>query len=197
MPGGSPVRRRSIVTVVAIVALTACDASAGASGARVASVTASPSAAGGTPGPTGPAEITLAVAGDVHFTERTLRLLRDPDTAFGPIATILRRADVAMVNLESAVTTRGTPEPKRFHFRAPPTAYQAVKAAGIDVVSLANNHALDYGRVGLLDTLDAATAAGVGWPTRCRRPGRRACPWSAPAGTSARRTGPGSPRSRG
>jgi poly-gamma-glutamate synthesis protein (capsule biosynthesis protein) len=66
-----------------------------------------------------------------------------------------------MVNLETAVTVRGTEEPKRFHFRAPPAAYDAVKAAGIDVVSIANNHALDYGRVGLADTLSYAAKAGV------------------------------------
>ena len=161
MRGGSVVVAVAVVAVVALAA--ACDSSAGASGARVpsAKVTVSPSPAGGTPGPTGPAQITLAFAGDVHFTERTLRLLRDPDSAFGPIATILGRADIAMVNLESAVTTRGTPEPKRFHFRAPPTAYQAVKAAGVDVVSLANNHALDYGRVGLADTLSSAATAAM------------------------------------
>ena len=103
----------------------------------------------------------MAFGGDVHFIERTLTLLDDPATAFGPVSAILGGADLAMVNLETAVTTRGTPEPKQFHFRAPPTAYAAVKAAGVDVVSLANNHTLDYGQVGLADTLDAAAAAGV------------------------------------
>jgi poly-gamma-glutamate capsule biosynthesis protein CapA/YwtB (metallophosphatase superfamily) len=57
------------------------------------------------------------------------------------------------------VTTRGTPEPKRYLFRAPPSAYQAVRAAGVDVVSLGNNHALDYGRVGLADSLEHARQA--------------------------------------
>jgi poly-gamma-glutamate synthesis protein (capsule biosynthesis protein) len=66
-----------------------------------------------------------------------------------------------MVNLETAVTTRGTPEPKQFHFRAPASAFDAVKAAGLDLVSLANNHTLDYGQVGLSDTLAAASATGV------------------------------------
>jgi poly-gamma-glutamate capsule biosynthesis protein CapA/YwtB (metallophosphatase superfamily) len=96
----------------------------------------------------------------VHFTGRTASLLRDPAAAFGPVADVLRGVDLAMVNLESAVTRRGTPEPKTYHFRAPPSAYDAVRAAGIDAVSLANNHSLDYGRIGLLDTLDAARAAG-------------------------------------
>lgn len=120
-----------------------------------------PAAPTAPPSPTGPAEITLAFAGDVHFTGRTESLLDDPATAFGSISSVLSAADIAMINLETAVTTRGTPEPKRFHFRAPPSTYEAVKAAGVDVVSIANNHALDYGRVGLADTLEAAKVAGV------------------------------------
>jgi poly-gamma-glutamate synthesis protein (capsule biosynthesis protein) len=66
-----------------------------------------------------------------------------------------------MVNLETAVTTRGTPEPEEFHFQAPVSAFEAVRAAGVDAATLANYHVLDYGRVGLLDTLDAAAVAGV------------------------------------
>jgi len=104
-------------------------------------------------------DLRLTFGGDVHFTGRNAALLDDPATAVGDFATQLRAADFAMVNLESAVTTRGTPEPKDFHFRAPPAAYTALAAAGIDLASLANNHTLDYGRVGLTDTLDAARAA--------------------------------------
>ncbi|MEV6368203.1 CapA family protein [Micromonospora musae] len=111
--------------------------------------------------PSQPTKITLAFAGDVHFTDRTADLLGDPATAFGSISSTLSAADLAMINLETAVTTRGTPEPKQFRFRAPASAYDAVKAAGIDVVSIANNHALDYGRTGLADTVDAAKAAGM------------------------------------
>ena len=96
----------------------------------------------------------------MHFAGRTLSLLADPATAFGPIARTLSAADLAMVNLETAVTRRGTPAPKQFHFRAPPSAVAAVRAAGVDVVSLANNHVLDYGQVGLADTLHAARVAG-------------------------------------
>ncbi len=123
---------------------------------RVASATASagpPSASA--------SDVTLAFAGDVHFSDRTAGLLADPATAFGPIASVLTSADLAMVNLETAVTDRGTPEPKQFHFRAPAAAFDAVRAAGVDVVTIANNHALDYGRVGLADTLDNARRAGV------------------------------------
>jgi poly-gamma-glutamate capsule biosynthesis protein CapA/YwtB (metallophosphatase superfamily) len=111
--------------------------------------------------PTGPPVITLAFGGDVHFSERTLSLLSDPSSAFGPVSALFTAADLAMVNLETAVTERGSPEPKQFHFRAPPSAFNAISSAGVDVVSLANNHTLDYGQVGLADTLSAAAAAGV------------------------------------
>jgi poly-gamma-glutamate capsule biosynthesis protein CapA/YwtB (metallophosphatase superfamily) len=134
------------------VPVAASSAPAVASSSPVASPSPSASAA---------VEFTMAIAGDVHITGRTATLLRNPATAFGPITPVLQGADLAMVNLETAVTERGTPEPKEFHFRAPASAFAAVRAAGVDAVSLANNHALDYGRVGLFDTLDAATAAGM------------------------------------
>ncbi|WP_433319692.1 CapA family protein [Micromonospora chersina] len=112
-----------------------------------------------TPVPTASVEVRLAFAGDVHFTGRTRGLLDDPETAFGPIASTLRDADLTLVNLETAVTDRGTPEPKTYHFRAPKTAFAALRAAGVDAASIANNHILDYGRQGLADTLDAAEEA--------------------------------------
>jgi poly-gamma-glutamate capsule biosynthesis protein CapA/YwtB (metallophosphatase superfamily) len=103
--------------------------------------------------------ITLSFAGDVHFTGRTARLLSDPATAFGPIASVLRSADFTAVNLETAVTSQGTPQPKNYHFRTTPLAFTALRDAGIDLVTMANNHVLDYGRVGLARTLAAARAA--------------------------------------
>src|SRR5260221_12861363 len=93
--------------------------------------------------------ITLAFAGDVHFTGRTARLLSHPATAFGPIAPLLRSADLTLVNLETAVTSGGTPQPKYYHFRTNPAAFTALRDAGIDIANMANNHVLDYGRVGL------------------------------------------------
>lgn len=164
-----PSRWRLAVTLVALLALAGCAGTAEQPGRwRPA-----PGPSGGTgslsPGPTGPPVVSLAFAGDVHFVEsdggvpnRTGALLAEPQTAFGPVAELLSAADLAMLNLETAVTTRGIPEPKSFHFRAPPAAYQAVRAAGVDLVSLANNHALDYGRQGLADTLAHAGSAGVG-----------------------------------
>jgi poly-gamma-glutamate capsule biosynthesis protein CapA/YwtB (metallophosphatase superfamily) len=103
--------------------------------------------------------ITLAFAGDVHFTGRTAKLLRNPATAFGPIAGLLRSTDLTVVNLETAVTDRGKPQPKYYHFRAKPAAFTALRDAGVDIANMANNHVLDYGRVGLSDTMAAAAHA--------------------------------------
>lgn len=93
--------------------------------------------------------------------ERATTLLDDPDSAFGPISEVFSASDIAVVNLETAVTTRGTVEPKRYLFKAPASAYETVKAAGVDLVSLGNNHVLDYGPVGLAGSLDSARKAGV------------------------------------
>ena len=147
----------TLVAAAAIAMLAACAPSATWTPPRTG-----PSASSSvSPSPAGPPTITIDFGGDVHFAGRTLSLLNDPATAFGSIKDELSSADLSIVNLETAVTTRGTEEPKEFHFRAPPSAYEAIKAAGVDVVTLANNHALDYGRVGLTDTLASAKAAGV------------------------------------
>jgi poly-gamma-glutamate synthesis protein (capsule biosynthesis protein) len=150
---------RFVAVVILLAGGCAAERSSPSPSSPVPSASGAPSASPSSPAP--PVEFTLAVAGDVHFTGRTAALLRAPERAFGPIAAVLGAADLAMVNLETAVTTRGTPEPKEFHFRAPPAAYAAVRAAGVDAVSLANNHVLDYGRIGLSDTLEAAAAAGM------------------------------------
>jgi len=121
--------------------------------------TTAPERAGDTREPTGE-PVTLAFGGDVHF-EGALesRLAADPSTTLGPIAGVLRRADLAMVNLETAITERGTPAPKDFTFRAPPSALTALKEAGVDVATMANNHGEDFGVVGLRDSLAAAREA--------------------------------------
>ena len=103
--------------------------------------------------------VTLAFAGDVHFTGRTARLLSDPATAFGPIATVLKSADFTALNLETSVTSRGTAQQKTYHFRTVPTAFTALRDGGVSLVTMANNHVLDYGQAGLADTLAAAKAA--------------------------------------
>jgi hypothetical protein len=123
-------------------------------------------ATGGSREPRG--RVTLAFVGDMHFQIQLAGLLDRPHSALAPIARSLRSADVTMANLESAVTTRGSLDPKelerpdhRFWFRAPPSAFRFLGAAGVDVVTMANNHAADYGPVGLADTLVAARRSPV------------------------------------
>jgi hypothetical protein len=103
-------------------------------------------------------DVTLAFAGDVHFAGRVARLLKDPATTFDPITSVLKSADFTAVNLETPVTSRGQPQPKTYHFATTPVAFTALRDAGVDLVTMANNHILDYGQTGLADTLAAAKA---------------------------------------
>jgi poly-gamma-glutamate capsule biosynthesis protein CapA/YwtB (metallophosphatase superfamily) len=166
-------RRTAAALALAALALSGCvsvrddgggDATAGATStsttARPRPTTTAPPRAGAGREPTGD-PVTIAFGGDVHFEGAVAaRLARDPATTFGPIAGVLRRADLAVVNLETAITERGTPAPKEFIFRAPPSAFAALDAAGVDVATMANNHGADFGVVGIRDSLAAARQAG-------------------------------------
>ena len=153
--------RRRLVTLLLVIGLAGCAAVTPES--HPTPVRSQVSAAASHAAGTGPSsvspDITLAFAGDVNFARRTRRLLRHPAAAFGPVSVVLGSADLTAMNLETAVTSRGTPQPKQFHFRITAKAFTAIRAAGIDVVTMANNHVLDYGQAGLADTLAAAKAA--------------------------------------
>jgi len=107
------------------------------------------------------APVTFAFAGDIHF-EGVLRSKLDanPASVLASIAPVLGSADLTVANLETAVTTRGIPQPKEYNFRAPPSALTALAAGGIDVASMANNHGMDYGRTGLADSILASRSSG-------------------------------------
>jgi poly-gamma-glutamate synthesis protein (capsule biosynthesis protein) len=131
------------------------------------------------PGPRGPLgsgqKVTFAFAGDVHCPNQfdteggavytgvpvlADRLKADPTNVLSAITPILSAADLAMVNLETAITDRGEPVAgKNFHFRSPAESFIALKSAGVDVVNMANNHALDYGPVGMEDTFAAIASS--------------------------------------
>jgi poly-gamma-glutamate synthesis protein (capsule biosynthesis protein) len=145
---------RLLVAVVAVSMAAACSPSSAAPPGFVSSLSPSPAPVASSSGPA--PSLTFAFGGDVHFFGRTAPLLTSPSTAFGSMAATLRAADLTMVNLETAITERGTEQPKTFHFRAPATAFDALRAAGVDLVTMANNHVLDYGQVGLADTLAGA-----------------------------------------
>jgi poly-gamma-glutamate synthesis protein (capsule biosynthesis protein) len=163
----------ALTGTVGVLLIAACTSSAGpsdsasASGSRSGpaplSASRSPAsspAPAGSAGPTGSAPasgvVRIGLAGDVHFAQRTATLLAtDPATVFGPAAAGLAEPDLTMLNLETSISVGGTPENKSFTFQAPPTAFPALKAAGVDLVTMANNHAADYGGDGLAQTLAA------------------------------------------
>ncbi|MFA1546578.1 CapA family protein [Actinomadura chokoriensis] len=158
-------RRGKAVAVVAMTGVALASAACGGSEAEGTTPTPATSAAKG-PGGTRPAAtakepIVLAFGGDTHFEGQLRGRLANPSTALGPVAKQLRAADLAMVNLETAITTGGTQAPgKEFAFRAPATALQALKASGVDVASMANNHGMDFMEGGLRDSLAAIKKTG-------------------------------------
>ncbi|WP_433499255.1 CapA family protein [Sphaerimonospora sp. CA-214678] len=142
------------VTLLALLLPTACTAAEGEPTPTPVEQRATSAAPSPKPRPR---PYTISFAGDVHF-EGILRarLDRDPRTALGPIAAVLRKSDLTALNLETAITTGGRPAPgKQYTFRAPASAFTALKAAGVDVVTMANNHGMDYMESGLADTLTA------------------------------------------
>jgi poly-gamma-glutamate capsule biosynthesis protein CapA/YwtB (metallophosphatase superfamily) len=72
------------------------------------------------------------------------------------------RPDARIVNLETSITSGGKPEPKGINYRMHPANVAVLRAAGIDCCVLANNHALDWGEQGLMETLDTLAGAGIG-----------------------------------
>jgi len=110
--------------------------------------------------------ILLAAGGDVLLGRKVGRLAaeRGWDYPLSGMAGILGEADIAFVNNEAALCTGGRPLPgKGIWLRADPDAARALARAGIDVVSIANNHVLDYDGEGFEETLEALESAGVAY----------------------------------
>ena len=113
--------------------------------------------------------MTLALAGDTMLGRGVAERLReDPrHPLLAPdVEEVAQEADLFLVNLECCISERGEriAEPgKPFFFRAPPVAAERLAEMGVDCVTLANNHALDYGPDALEDTFTHLEAAGVRW----------------------------------
>ena len=109
--------------------------------------------------------LVIAAVGDIMLDGSAREIMQEQgyDHAFDKMRPWLQKADIAFGNLEGPLTERGEPAPdKKYLFRSPPAKVaEALKAAGFDVVSLANNHSLDYGSVGLADTIAALDKVGV------------------------------------
>jgi poly-gamma-glutamate synthesis protein (capsule biosynthesis protein) len=109
----------------------------------------------------------LALAGDTMLGRGVAERLAEapPESLFSPqVADAAGEADLFVLNLECCISDRGAPWPdpsKPFFFRAPPAAVKTLAHLGVDCVTLANNHALDFGEEALLDTLEHLDAAGI------------------------------------
>ncbi len=123
---------------------------------------ATPAALTATPTPE-PITLTVAAVGDLMFARDVVTLMQQhgPAYPFARVTALLAGSDLLIGNLEGTFTERGEPLDKFYTFRAPPALAEALTAGGFDAVSLANNHAGDFGPVGLRDTLDALDAIGV------------------------------------
>jgi poly-gamma-glutamate capsule biosynthesis protein CapA/YwtB (metallophosphatase superfamily) len=110
--------------------------------------------------------VRLALAGDTMLGRAVALVLerRPPQSLVADeIVEMTRAADLFVLNLECCISERGEPVPKWFNFRAPPQAVETLLHLGVDCVTLANNHALDYGPEALLDTFEHLRAAGIRW----------------------------------
>jgi poly-gamma-glutamate synthesis protein (capsule biosynthesis protein) len=106
----------------------------------------------------------VAASGDV-LADRLVGAFIDKnggEAVFADVRPLLETADLAFVNLECPLSERGTRDPhKEYTFLGRPALVDGLVSAGIDVVSLANNHAVDFGRSALLDTIQRLSKAGV------------------------------------
>lgn len=116
-----------------------------------------------TPSPTPDGEVTIAAVGDIMLA-RDLIDLMEANGALYPferVRSLLEDADLTIANMEGTFTERGIAAGKLYTFRTPPRFAAGLAQAGIDLVSLGNNHTMDFGPEGLEDTLAALDAAGI------------------------------------
>lgn len=106
----------------------------------------------------------IGLVGDVMLGRLVNERLRrvGADYPWGDTDSVLRRADLTVANLECVLAAGGEPEPgKVFHFRSDPKNVASLRSAGIGMVSLANNHVLDYGAGAFREMLPALDSAGI------------------------------------
>ncbi len=88
-------------------------------------------------------------------------LAQGPQIVFARVQSALNQADVLVGNLECTITDSSQPAHKSFTMEAPPETARALSLGGFDVLSLANNHSMDYGFAGLMDTRNSLGQYGI------------------------------------
>lgn len=114
-----------------------------------------------------PQTITITAVGDLLFDLSPRRLInaRGGAAPLAKVASRLRAADLTIANLETTLSNRGRAvrgKPAHLIFNGHPKGIESLKSSGVDLVSLANNHAMDHGKLALADTLAALNGAGIG-----------------------------------
>ncbi len=109
------------------------------------------------------ASITLMAVGDVMLGRTIGEMIETHgiEAPFAFTAETLSSADITLGNLECSISTLGEPDDKTYAFRAPLAAAESLSYGGFDLVSLANNHILDYGPDALEETLNALSAHSI------------------------------------
>lgn len=108
---------------------------------------------------------TISLVGDIMLGSRVSTLARKHGMAFlfDGVAERFQHDDLTLGNLECAVTNGGIAQEKQYTFRMDPKWLPEVKACGVDIVSVANNHSLDYGRTAFSQGLTEITNAGIAY----------------------------------
>jgi len=107
-----------------------------------------------------PGTVTLVFVGDVMLADGPGRAIEAGKDPLAHVQSLLADSDLAVANLECPISTRGVAEDKVYTFRAHPRVVP-LAAKHFGAVSLANNHAVDFGREALVDTLDLLKQGGI------------------------------------
>ncbi|MHB9130663.1 MAG: CapA family protein [Armatimonadota bacterium] len=106
---------------------------------------------------------TISFVGDILLAGNVAKVIKAHGTGYllTGVSDILKADDLTIGNLECAVAKSGIAQEKKYVFLAKPTALRGLLTGGIDAVTLANNHALDFGQTALLETLDHLRRTGI------------------------------------
>src|SRR5258706_10973001 len=107
--------------------------------------------------------VTIVAVGDISLAHGVERVMDEKGRGY-PLASLkpfLRSSDIVFGNLECCLATGGAKVAKKYNFRGHPRGARALREAGFSIVSLANNHSLDFGKPALAETLRHLHRQGV------------------------------------
>ncbi|HEY1390582.1 MAG TPA: CapA family protein [Ktedonobacterales bacterium] len=109
--------------------------------------------------------VSVVITGDIMMARSVGARIKagasDSLFPFADTADVLKSHDLRIGNLECVVSTLGSPQPKTYTFEAPLRAFERLRAAGFQIVSVANNHSGDYGKAAFSDMLAHLPTYGI------------------------------------